>query len=120
MRAAVIQCRSRPVHNVRLFLNRIFWSLLLLALAVTARGYQAAPATLRVLTYNIHHGEGRDGQFDLPRLADVMKRAEPDLVALQEVDISTERSDGVNQLAELERLTGMHGEFGKAMDYRGG
>ena len=109
-----------PIDNVRLFLKRIFWPLLLLTLVVPARGYPAAPATVRVLTYNIHHGEGRDGQFDLPRLADVMKRAEPDLIALQEVDISTERSDGVDQIAELERLTGMHGAFGKAMDYRGG
>ena len=104
---------------MRLIVNRIFWSLLLV-LVVLARGYRAAPGTLRVLTYNIHHGEGRDGRFDLPRLADVMKSAEPDLVALQEVDERTERADGVDQLAELERLTDMHGEFGKAMGYRGG
>jgi hypothetical protein len=28
-----------------------------------------AVATLRVLTYNIHHGEGVDGKLDLVRLA---------------------------------------------------
>ena len=100
-------------------MNRIFWSLLLLLVAL-ARGYQAVPGTLRVLACNIHHGEGRDGRFDLPRLADVMKSAEPDLVALHEVDERTERAEGVDQLAELERLTDMHGEFGKAMDYQGG
>jgi endonuclease/exonuclease/phosphatase family metal-dependent hydrolase len=100
-------------------MNRIYWSLLLL-LIVPVRGYEAAPGTLRVLTYNIHHGEGRDGRFDLPRLADIMKNADPDLVALQEVDQHTERADGVDQLAELERLTEMHGAFGKAMDYQGG
>ena len=100
-------------------MNRLFSSLLLLLL-VWARGYQAAPGTLRVLTYNIHHGEGADREFDLPRLAAVMKSVQPDLVALQEVDQSTERAGGVNQLAELERLTDMHAEFGKAMDYRGG
>ncbi len=27
---------------------------------------------LRVLTYNIHHGEGTDGKFDLPRLARII------------------------------------------------
>jgi len=48
--------------------------------------YQTPPSTLRVLTYNIHHGEGTDGVFDLPRIADVIRSVEPDLVALQEVD----------------------------------
>jgi endonuclease/exonuclease/phosphatase family metal-dependent hydrolase len=72
------------------------------------------------LTYNIHHGEGTDGRVDLSRLAGVMTSVQPDVVALQEVDRGTERSGGVDQLAELERLTNMHAEFGKAMDYSGG
>jgi endonuclease/exonuclease/phosphatase family metal-dependent hydrolase len=73
-----------------------------------------------VLTYNIHHGEGLDGRFDLPRLADIMNAAEADLIALQEVDRGSRRASGVDQLAELARLTGMHAAFGKAMDYQGG
>src|SRR6202165_2432600 len=64
----------------------------LLLLAASARGYQALPTTLRVLTYNIHHGEGTDGRFDVPRLAEVIKSVRPDLVALQEVDEGTERA----------------------------
>jgi len=100
-------------------MNRIFSSLLLLLL-VWASDDQTVPSTLRVLTYNIHHGEGTDGRFDLSRLAEVMKSVQPDVVALQEVDRGTERSGGVDQLAELERLTDMHAEFGKAMDYSGG
>ena len=85
-----------------------------------ARGPQTAPLTVRVLTYNIRHGEGTDGRINLERLAGVMKSVQPDIVALQEVDQGTERAGGVHQLAELERLLGMHGEFGKAMDYEGG
>ena len=42
----------------------------------------AAPVLLRILTYNIHHGEGTDGRVDLSRLAGVMSRVHPDLVAL--------------------------------------
>jgi endonuclease/exonuclease/phosphatase family metal-dependent hydrolase len=49
-----------------------------------------------------------------------MELFRPDLVALQEVDESTERAGGVNQLAEIGRRTGMHAEFGKAMSYMGG
>ena len=41
-------------------------------------------------------------------------------MALQEVDNQTTRSTGVDQAAELGRLTGMHAAFGKAMDYAGG
>jgi endonuclease/exonuclease/phosphatase family metal-dependent hydrolase len=76
--------------------------------------------TLRVVTYNIHHGEGRDRRVDLPRIAEVLRAAEPDVVALQEVDRWTQRSGGVDQLAELAGMLGMHAEFGKAMDYQGG
>ena len=78
------------------------------------------PARVRVLTYNIHHGEGMDGKIDLARIAGVIKRLEPDVVALQEVDVKTTRSQDVDQAAELGRLTGMHVAFGKAMDYAGG
>jgi endonuclease/exonuclease/phosphatase family metal-dependent hydrolase len=100
-------------------MNRIFSSLLLLLLVWASDG-QSVPRTLRVLTYNIHHGEGTDGRLDLARLAGVMKSVQPDVVALQEVDRGTERSGGVDELVELERLTDMHAEFGKAMDYSGG
>jgi endonuclease/exonuclease/phosphatase family metal-dependent hydrolase len=78
------------------------------------------PRTLRVLTYNIHHGEGTDGKVDLPRIAKVIRGTDPDVVALQEVDQKTKRTGGIDQTAELARLTGMHGRFGKAIDYQGG
>jgi len=78
------------------------------------------PLTLRVLTYNIHHGEGIDGQLDLERIARVIKSAEPDLVALQEVDQLVKRSGQVDQPAELARLTGMQVVFGGNIALEGG
>ena len=78
------------------------------------------PGTLRVLTYNIHHGEGMDKQFDYRRLAKVINDLSPDLVALQEVDVGTERASGVDQAALLGRLCQMHYAFGQAMPYQGG
>jgi len=83
-------------------------------------GREQAPLRLRVLSYNIHHGEGTDEVFDLPRLAEVIRDARPDLVALQEVDRETRRASGLDQAAELGRLTGMHPVFGQAMPYSGG
>ena len=76
--------------------------------------------SITVLTYNIHHGEGTDGRLDLERIAQIIKASKADLVALQEVDQSATRSGKVDQTAELARLTGMHGVFGRAMDFQGG
>lgn len=88
---------------------------------VPHRGSQeAAPVRLRVLTYNILHGAGLDKKLDLTRTAGVIKRANPDLVALQEVDNGTKRCGGVDEAAELGRLTGMHAAFGEAMPFGGG
>lgn len=78
------------------------------------------PSTLRVLSYNIHHGRGTDDTIDLPRLARVIRSADPDLVALQEVDERTTRSGGVDEAAELARLTGLRMAFGPQIDYLGG
>ena len=41
---------------------------------------------MRVATWNIHGGVGADGRFDLARVVALLARAEPDIVALQEVD----------------------------------
>jgi len=81
---------------------------------------QTVQTTLRLMTYNIHHGEGTDGKFDLERIAELIKAQRPDLVAIQEVDVKTKRSSGIDQAAELGRLTGMHYAFGKFMDYSDG
>lgn len=75
---------------------------------------------LRVLTWNIHHGEGVDGKLDLARIGAVIRNARPDVVALQEVDVRTERLKGRDTVRELERLTGMRGVFGASMAFQGG
>lgn len=79
-----------------------------------------SPQTLRVLTYNIHHGEGTDEKFDYKRLAAVIEKLKPDIVALQEVDCGTERASGVDQAKLLAKLCRMHYAFGQAMPHQGG
>ncbi len=78
------------------------------------------PKTLRILLYNIKHGHGMDGKVDLSRSGALIKRLNPDLVALQEIDKSTERTKQVDQATELGRMTEMHSEFGPFFDYQGG
>jgi arylsulfatase A-like enzyme/endonuclease/exonuclease/phosphatase family metal-dependent hydrolase len=75
---------------------------------------------LRLMSYNIHHGRGADGEVNLERIAKTIRAQQPDLVALQELDRKTSRVDGQDQLAELARLTEMLGVFGKSMDFDGG
>lgn len=75
---------------------------------------------LRVFSYNIHHGVGLDGKLDLNRIAEVIRKQKPDLVALQEVDRKVPRSGGVDQAAALAKLLGMHHAYGKCIDLDGG
>ena len=77
-------------------------------------------APLRVMTYNIKHGHGNDGVLDLERAAAVIEAADPDVVALQEVDQGCARSGGVDQAAWLGERLGMASAFGPFMDYDGG
>ena len=77
-------------------------------------------ASLRVLSYNIHHGRGIDDKLSLERIAKVIRQADADVVALQEVDQGCGRSDRKLQVQELEKLTGYYGVFGKAIDFDGG
>lgn len=97
-------------------------SLLLITLlpACSPSRVEHGPLRLRVLSYNIHHGRGADGVIDLERIAGVINRVKPDLVALQEVDRATRRSNGINQAAKLGELTNMHHYFAQAMPYQGG
>jgi endonuclease/exonuclease/phosphatase family metal-dependent hydrolase len=89
-------------------------------LAVVCTSSPLPAERLTVLSYNIHHGEGTDGKVDLDRIARVIRDSGADLVALQEVDNRTTRTGGVDQTAELARLTGLHGRFARQIDYQGG
>jgi len=82
--------------------------------------FAGEPHSLRVLSYNIHHGEGTDGRIDVSRIAEVIKSAAPDVALLQEVDRHVARSGNVDQAAELGRLTGMQAVFGANLAIGGG
>jgi endonuclease/exonuclease/phosphatase family metal-dependent hydrolase len=58
------------------------------------------PERLRVMTYNVHGCVGMDGKLAPERIARVIARHAPDIVALQELDVGRRRSNGVDQ-AEL-------------------
>lgn len=77
-------------------------------------------SSLRMMTYNIHNAIGMDEKVDIARVAEVILRSAPDVVAVQEIDSVTERSGKVDVLGELGKKTGMHALFAPAIEFQGG
>jgi endonuclease/exonuclease/phosphatase family metal-dependent hydrolase len=67
--------------------------------------------TLRVMTYNVHSCIGMDGKLDARRIARVIARARPDVVALQELDVGRARTDGMDQAHLIARYLEMEFHF---------
>ncbi len=55
---------------------------------------------MKIVTYNIQFGLGKDGHFDLERVAGEVDGA--DIIALQEVERNWERSGYVDQGIDIE------------------
>lgn len=107
-----------PIHGTIPMPRRLAILAFLLALASSTSADE--PFRLRVLSYNIHHGEGTDGKLDLERVAKVIKSVDPHVVALQEVDRGVKRTKGVDEPGELGRLTEMKPIFERNIVYQGG
>lgn len=69
----------------------------------------------RILTYNVHRCVGTDRRLDVARIADVIAALEPDIVALQELDVGRMRTNGVDQAHEIARRLEMAFHFHPAM-----
>lgn len=91
-----------------------------LAFAFLLPSLRAEENALRILCYNIHYGQGNDGVYDIERLAAVIKAVDPDLVALQEVDVVVRRSGKIHQAKRLGELTGLSVHYGPTQHYEGG
>ncbi len=75
---------------------------------------------IKIMSYNIHWGKNSNNVIDIDGISDVINEAKPDIVLLQEVDILTTRSNNIDEVSELSRLTNMSGYFGKQYDQEGG
>jgi endonuclease/exonuclease/phosphatase family metal-dependent hydrolase len=75
---------------------------------------------IKVLSFNILHGATTKGDFDLDLIAKVIADANPDFVALQEVDYKTKRSKKYDLVTELGWRTKMAPLFARAMYYDNG
>jgi len=76
---------------------------------VVRRRKRSEHKALRAMTYNVHSCVGLDGQCDIDRYVRIIARHNPDIVALQEIDVGRKRTGGVDQaLAIAERLDMYH------------
>jgi endonuclease/exonuclease/phosphatase family metal-dependent hydrolase len=71
--------------------------------------------SLRVMTYNVHRCVGMDGVQSPSRIARVIGDFEPDVVALQELDVGHWRSNRDDQPRLIAAELGMRHEFHPAM-----
>ena len=69
----------------------------------------------RILTYNVHRCVGNDRKLDVARIADVLATLEPDIVALQELDVGRKRTGHVDQAHEIAERLDMACHFHAAM-----
>lgn len=76
--------------------------------------------THRLMSYNIHHGEGMDGKIDIERIGKLIIDINPEVVGLQEVDSVVVRSGNIDILQLLSEQTGMYATFGYSILHDGG
>lgn len=98
----------------------IITSLLFSSLLSLAQKHKKPITIIKVLTFNIYHGETMNHDFNLDVIAKVINDTDADFVALQEVDYKTNRAKKYDLVTELAQRTKMIGIFGKAMDYDDG
>jgi endonuclease/exonuclease/phosphatase family metal-dependent hydrolase len=71
------------------------------------------PNQIKVMTFNINYGIGVDGERDLGRISNIIRRYSPDVICLQEVDYKTERSGGIDQARKIAADLGLSFTFGR-------
>jgi endonuclease/exonuclease/phosphatase family metal-dependent hydrolase len=67
--------------------------------------------SLRLMSYNVHGCLGMDGCISTDRIARVIARHNPDIVALQELDVGRMRSKGMDQVERIARKLEMKYHF---------
>jgi len=69
----------------------------------------------RIVTYNVHRCVGADRRLDVARVAAVLAALNPDIVALQELDVGRRRTNHVDQAHEIAQRLEMAAHFHPAM-----
>jgi endonuclease/exonuclease/phosphatase family metal-dependent hydrolase len=95
---------------------------LLLILAVLAIGATttASAQKVRVMSYNVKNGSGKDGIKDIKRCGNLVREVQPDVVAVQELDSCTRRNKFYVLGRMAEAAGGYHAYYGPTIPHSGG
>ena len=97
-------------------MKHIFLLLSMLAMAASAHSQDY----LKLISYNIRNTKGMDNVRNVQRIANVINNEAPDVVAVQELDSMTTRSNQTYVLAEVAERTQMHASYAPAISFQGG
>ena len=75
---------------------------------------------LKLMSYNIRNAKGMDNVHNIQRIANVINNEAPDVVAVQELDSMTTRSNRTHVLAEVAERTQMVANYAPAISFQGG
>jgi endonuclease/exonuclease/phosphatase family metal-dependent hydrolase len=95
-------------------------TLILVSCSPLTKSAEKRQASVRILSYNVRNCRGLDNVTDYKRVADIITRISPDVVALQELDSATTRSAGIVVLNELARYTNMFESYSASITFQGG
>jgi endonuclease/exonuclease/phosphatase family metal-dependent hydrolase len=73
-----------------------------------------------IMSYNIHNAKGLDNVTDCKRIAGVISSASADVVAIQEIDSVTQRSQSIFVLEEIAKFAKMELSFSASISFQGG
>jgi endonuclease/exonuclease/phosphatase family metal-dependent hydrolase len=93
---------------------------ILVSCSALTKSVEKKQDSVRILSYNVRNCRGLDNLTDYKRVADIITRISPDVVALQELDSATTRSAGIVVLNELARYTNMFKSYSASIIFQGG
>ena len=97
-------------------MKHIYFLLCMLAMAASAHSQDY----LKLMSYNIRNAKGMDNVRNVQRIANVINNEAPDIVAVQELDSMTTRSNQTYILAEVAERTQMNANYAPAISFQGG
>ena len=97
-------------------MKHLYLFLCLFAMALSAHSQN----DLKLMSYNIRNAKGMDNVRNVQRIANVINNEAPDVIAVQELDSMTTRSNQTFVLAEVAERTQMHASYAPAIDFQGG
>lgn len=101
----------------KLLISLLFFAVIL---SVSSPTYGANGGVKRIMSFNVRNAKGMDNIKNYDRTANVINKANPYIVALQELDSVTGRSSKENVLNEIASRTGMYATYASAIKYDSG